>query len=94
MSKSFNDWLSEGETLYTSALQEFENLVRQREELDQRLLAKQDEVNQIAKVIGKPEVEDNRRLSAELVGGEGNVRRAPNSSNTIARALTGQGLNR
>ncbi|MEM8872817.1 MAG: hypothetical protein AAGD32_01040 [Planctomycetota bacterium] len=93
MSKNFNDWLAEGEDLYNTAVAELEELVQQRNEIDQRLSAKQDEVNQIAKVIGKPEVE-GAEPDVEIVGGEGGVRRAPNSSNTIARALTGQGLAR
>ena len=32
-----------------------------------RLAAKQAEVNQVANIIGKPLVEENRRLSAQLV---------------------------
>jgi chromosome segregation ATPase len=90
----FNDWLAEGEQLYTTAMAELEELARELESLEQRLAAKRDEVNQIATVIGKPEVEDNRRLSAEIVGGEGQTKSVPNSSNTIARALTGRNIGR
>ena len=94
MSKQFSDWLAEGESLYAEAMSELEDLARQLESVEQKLAAKRDEVNQIAKVVGKPEVEDNRRLSAELVGGEGQPKSVPNSSNTIARALTGRSFNR
>ena len=93
MSKSLKDWLSEGETLYQGALQEYQALERQIEELEQKLQIKKDEVNQIASVIGKPPVESNRRLTAQLVDDHG-PSSVPNSPATIARALTGRGLGR
>ncbi len=89
--KTFKDWLTEGETLYQQALQEYQALENQIEDLEQRLAIKKDEVNQIALVVGKHAVESSRRLTAELVDhhGAGSV---PNSPATIARALTGRGL--
>ena len=107
MTTNLNEWLAEGENLYNNAMGEYEGLVRQLEELEQRLAAKRDEVNQIAKVINKPEVEtagpptsepsgsrrDGEAVSGELVGGEQGGSRA-NSSNTIARALTGRSFNK
>lgn len=93
MSKSLKDWLTEGETLYQSALQEYQALERQIEELEQKLMVKKDEVNQIASVIGKAPVETSRRLSAQLVDDHG-PSSVPNSPATIARALTGRGLGR
>lgn len=93
MSKSLKDWLTEGESLYQGALQEYQALERQIEELEQKLLVKKDEVNQIASVIGKPPVETSRRLSAQLVDDHG-PSSVPNSPATIARALTGRGLGR
>ena len=100
MTTNLNEWLAEGENLYNNAMGEYEGLVRQLEELEQRLAAKRDEVNQIAKVINKPEVESagvsggSDAVSGELVGGESGSRGAPNSSNTIARALTGRSFNK
>ncbi len=89
--KSFRDWLSEGERIYSGALNEYQTLEMQIEELEQRLAAKKAEVNQIAHVIGKPPVEGNRRLTAQLVDGEPqNVNVAP--AGNIARALSGRGL--
>ena len=93
MSKSFSDWLSEGEQLYNQALKEFQAIEAQLDELEQRLSAKKAEVNQIASVIGKPPVESNRRLSAELIEDRG-PSSIPHSQATIARALTGRGLGR
>lgn len=90
--KTFKDWISEGDQLYQQAMQEYQALEAQIEDLEQKLAIKKDEVNQIAGVIGKPPVENSgRRLSAELVDhhGGGSV---PNSPATIARALTGRGL--
>lgn len=90
--KTFKDWLGEGEALYQHALQEYQALEAQIQDLEQKLAIKKDEVNQIAAVIGKPPVEStNRKLSAELVDHHtsGSV---ANSPATIARALTGRGL--
>lgn len=93
MTKSFKDWLGEGEQLYSSSLQEYQDLETQIQQLEQRLAVKKEEVNQIAIVVGKPPVESSRRLSAELIDNHGPAS-VPNSPATIARALTGRGLGR
>lgn len=93
MSKSLSEWLQEGEHLYNQALKEFQAIEAQLDELEQRLTAKKAEVNQIASVIGKPPVEGNRRLSAQLVEEHG-PQSIPHSQATIARALTGRALGR
>jgi len=61
------------------------------DELEAKLASKQAEVNQIAQVIGKPPVEGNRRLTAQIVepertGGGGGT------PSIIARALTGKNI--
>ncbi|HEX8342018.1 MAG TPA: hypothetical protein VF624_14020 [Tepidisphaeraceae bacterium] len=90
--KNFKDWLGEGESLYAQALQEYQTLESQIEELEQKLAIKKDEVNQIAAVVNKPPVEpSNRRLTAQLVDDHG-PSSVPNSPAAIARALTGRGL--
>jgi hypothetical protein len=91
VSKSFKDWLNEGEALYNAALGEYQSLENQIIDLEQKLAIKRDEVNEIAKVIGKEPVEASRRLSAEIVE-RGQPNSVPNSPNTIARALTGRGF--
>ncbi len=89
--KSFRDWLSEGERLYSTALGEYQAIETQIDDLEQRLASKKAEVNQIAHVIGKPPVEGNRRLTAQLVEGDSHsVNTAP--AGNIARALSGRGL--
>ena len=93
MSKSLQEWLTEGEQLYNAALTEFQQIEAQLDELENKLAAKKAEVNQIAQVVGKPPVESNRRLTAELVDQHG-PNSVPNSPATIARALTGRGLGR
>jgi len=94
VSKSLQDWLSEGEQLYNAAMHEFQQLETQLEELETKLAAKKAEVNQIAQVVGKPPVESTRKvLTAELVEPHG-PNSVPNSPATIARALTGRGLGR
>ena len=95
MTKSLQEWLSEGETLYAAALQEFQSLETQLEELESKLAAKKAELNQIAQVVGKPPVESSVRrvVTAELVEPHG-PNSVPNSPATIARALTGRGLGR
>ena len=91
--KSFKDWLAEGENLYATTLKEYQAIETQLDEMEARLAAKKNEVNQIAQVIGKPPVESNRRLTAQLVEEHG-PNSVPNSPATIARALTGRGLGR
>jgi hypothetical protein len=92
----FLDWIQQGEDLYNTALREYHELEHQLDELEARLAAKQAEVNQIAGVIGKPAVEGNRRLSAQLVHQEvidvpeRVTSNTPSSNATIARALTGK----
>jgi len=93
VTKSLSEWLTEGEALYNAALAEYQNIEAQLDELEARLAAKKTEVNQIAQVIGKPPVESNRRLTAQLVEEHG-PNSVPNSPATIARALTGRGLGR
>ena len=93
MTKSLQDWLQEGEALYNAALEEYRAIEAQLDELESRLMAKREEVNQIAQVVGKPAVESSRRLTAQLVDDHG-PNSVPNSPATIARALTGRGLGR
>ena len=93
MQKSIEDWIKEGDTLYSAAMDEYRQLESQLEDLEQRLAAKQSEVNRIAQIIGKPPLEQNRRLTAQLVT-ESGPSSVPNSPATIARALTGRGLGR
>jgi hypothetical protein len=88
--KSLKDWLAEGEQLYGQALGEYRNLESQLDQLEQALSVKREEVNQIAQVIGKPALENARRLSAELVESTS----APGVMGSVTRALTGRGLGR
>jgi uncharacterized protein YaaN involved in tellurite resistance len=91
VTKSLNEWLQEGEHLYNAALAEYQSIEAQLDELEARLAAKKAELNQIAQVVGKPPVDSNRRLTAELVDSHG-TNSVPNSPATIARALTGRGI--
>lgn len=92
VSKSFKDWLSEGESIYEAALKEFQSLEAQLADLEAQLVEKREEVNAIAAVIGKPPVESSpRRAAVEIVDGHG-PGSIPNARNTIAKALTGRGL--
>ena len=93
MAKSIDEWMREGDALYEAALKEFEEMDAQLQLLEKQLAQKQDEVNQIAQIIGKPLVEGNRRLTAQLIDDHGPLS-VPNSSSTIARALSGRNLNR
>ena len=93
MAKSIQEWIQEGEELYTETMQDYQRLQSELEQLEARLAEKQEEVNRIAQIIGKPPVESSRRLTAELVTDRGHGG-APNSPATIARALTGRGINR
>jgi len=98
VTKSFRDWLSEGEQIYTSTLSEYKSLEAQLDALEQQLAAKKAEVNQIAQVIGKPPIEaSSRRVSAQLVDAE-HLASAQSSTTAatvppgnMARALSGRG---
>ncbi len=93
MSKTFQQWLSEGEQLYDAAMREFQSIEQQLDELEQRLVAKQNEVNQIAQMIGKPPVEGTRRTNVQIIDHDPRSA-SPSSPAAIARALTGRNLNR
>jgi hypothetical protein len=93
VTKTLSEWLQEGEALYNQALSEYHDIEQQLDDLESKLLAKRQELNQIAQVVGKPPIETSRRLSAELVEDHG-PNSVPNSPATIARALTGRGLGR
>lgn len=93
MAKSIVQWMQEGEELYDAALREYQELDTQLQALEKQLTAKQEEVNQIAQIIGKPMVEGVRRVTAQLVDEHG-PNSVPNSPSTIARALAGRALAR
>jgi hypothetical protein len=100
--KNFKDWMAEGEQIYGDTLAEYQNLQTQLEELEQKLIAKREEVNSIASVIGKPPVDPPRRAgghaqanaaAVQLVDRDVSGAPIPASRNTIAKALVGKGLN-
>ena len=109
MGKTFRDWMGEGEELYSVAMREYEQLQSQLQTLQSQLSAKKEEVNQIAAVIGKPQVDndelaridlpktepksDQRKPVVQIVDRE-SPGSIPASRNTIAQALTGRGLGR
>jgi hypothetical protein len=92
VSKSFQEWLKEGEALYDSAYKQYQAIEAQLEDLDRQLADKKTEVNQIAEIIGKPPVESSRRLTAQII--EPDRSPGPNSAAAIARAITGRSLGR
>lgn len=85
--KSLQQWLAQGELLYAAMVRECQALEAQMSDLEGRLAAKQGEVNQLAQVIRKPQVE-HRRLSAQLVTSY--APDAPPATPAIARALSGK----
>jgi len=97
MAKSIQDWINEGEELHSAAEKELHDLETQIAELEQKRAAKVAEVNQIAGIIGKPPAggghDVTRRVTAHVVD-DHPLSGVPNSSATIARALTGKGLGR
>ena len=66
MAKTFRDWMTEGEELYSVALREYESLQTQLEALEAQLSAKKNEVNEIATVIGKPQVDNDESELARI----------------------------
>lgn len=94
--KTIQEWIREGEELYSGAIKELQDLEAQMAELDARLSAKASEVNQIAGIIGKPAVDQPRRITAHLVDEQGSgIGGGSAASATIARALAGsKGMSR
>jgi len=92
MPKDLQQWIREGEEIYNGLLGEHREIESRMQELENQLSAKQAEVNQLAAIIGKPPIEGNRRLSAELVSAEvvDSYDNSGNSMNNIARALNGR----
>ncbi|WP_428939644.1 hypothetical protein [Fontivita pretiosa] len=88
MTRSFRDWLAEGEAIYAETLKEYHCLEAQISELEKKLAEKKAEVNQVAQMIGKPPVDGPRRVSAQIIEPE----TPPPANGPIARALTGRGL--
>ena len=86
---NFQDWLKQGESLYQAALKEFHDYEAQLADLETRLAAKQAEVNQIAQMIGKPIIEGNKRLAAELVDRRESHGNGP-VGGAVSRALSGR----
>ena len=90
VSKTFKEWLAEGEQLYSNALSEYQDLEQQIAALEQSLASKRSEVNQIASVIGKPPIDGARRITAQLLEeAPTQVQTAPLGA--ISRALSGRG---
>lgn len=92
MPKSFKEWIQEGEDLYSAALNEYQAMEAQLQELENRLAAKVEEVNQIASMIGKAPVELPHRAPQVQIVEKSAPGSIPASRNTIAKALTGRGL--
>ena len=86
MGISFRDWLGQGDAIYAEAMKEYQTLEAQIEQLEIRLVDKKQEVNQIAQMIGKPVIEGNKRLAAELV----DRRDGQAAVGAVTRALTGR----
>ena len=82
MSTSFKDWIGQGESLYSTLLEEFQQFQKQIDELEQQLASKKAEVNQLAEVIGRPGVERTPRPAAEAV--EHNSPLRPSSPSSVS----------
>jgi hypothetical protein len=104
MAKSIEEWLKEGEGLYEAAMGEYRQLEDQIAELKKQRNAKRSEVNQLGRVIGKPQIEavpsspnasghaaDGPTVEVIEPGAPGSV---PNTRSSIARALAGQPMRR
>lgn len=87
--KSFNEWVSEGETIYSDALKEYQAIESQIAQLESQREAKKAQVNQIAQIIGKPPVVNAIRLTTEFVENDVPLTRKIGSS---PRALINRGI--
>jgi hypothetical protein len=83
--KTFQDWVSEGESLYADAMADYQALEAQIHKLETQLADKRTEVNHIAQMLGKPVVDGSRRVVAQVID-----RDVP-PMGAMTRALTGRG---
>lgn len=97
--KSFKEWLQEGDALYTTAMNEFQELENQLADIEAKLADKREEVNQIAAVVGKPPITLSGRTEAVRVSAAQIVDRdapsggsIPASRQTIAKVLAGKSI--
>jgi hypothetical protein len=90
MPKDVQQWIQEGEEIYNGLLGEHREIESQIEELEQKLSAKQADVNRLAAIIGKPPIESTHKLSAQLVNSEVVDTYSNGTMNNIARALNGR----
>jgi hypothetical protein len=93
MASAIQEWLDQGERLYQAALQEYHTIASQLDAMEQQLAAKQAEVNQIAAIIGKPTIDEARKMTAQIVAApmiEERLTPMGNSNANIARALAGR----
>jgi len=93
VNRTFKDWIAEGDSLYQNALTEFRDLETQIEELERKLTVKREEVNEIARVVGKEQIDTTKRQAVEIVDRPANPNaphQMPNSVSTIARAISGR----
>ena len=85
---------------YDGAVQEYRQLEEQAQDIQQKLTAKRHDVNQIAKMIGKPAIDDMSgpvsaaNAPAVDVIDPNSPNGAAYTRNTISAALTGQPLRR
>jgi uncharacterized small protein (DUF1192 family) len=91
MTKSLREWLAEGEQIYNDSMREYQALLTQIDELEQRIAAKKAEVNEIARVTGKPPVEGRVRAVAEILDAEQVQSLHAIPPGRMAQALGGRG---
>jgi hypothetical protein len=88
--KSLREWLQEGEALYEAAVRDVQEIEAQLDELEVRLAEKRHELNQIAQVMGKPPLEGNHRVTAQIVDERELNNAVPGPHGTIVRAIQGR----
>jgi hypothetical protein len=86
VTKTFKDWMSEGESIYNAALADYQAIQSQLEQLEAKLAEKKTDVNQIAQMIGRAGVDNSKRVSAQLV----EHAPPPGTIGSVTRALTGR----
>jgi hypothetical protein len=87
--KSVREWLAEGEALYQASMQEYQDLQEQLADLEAKIEAKREEINQVAHVVGKPPLDPVKKPNSVQI-----IERDLQSMtrNTVTKALTGRGL--
>lgn len=91
MASTLQEWLRQGEVLHGTLVKEYQDLEQQRRDLEEKLNAKRTEMNQVARMMGLPATDGDRRPAApaESAAATEDPAAAPDRAATAAATPSG-----